>query len=161
MWRPDIPYEACHIGYISNWERRFYQGSTDHRGVPGAPGRVVTLLPQPGSLCWGVAYKVPDREKENVLARLDHREKGGYRREQAAFHGREPDLPAIEVLVYRAAPDNPEYLGPADMQEMARQIQVSHGPSGPNLEYLAQLATFLRQHDLPDEHISELFALTI
>lgn len=158
MWRPDIPYEECRIGYIRGWERRFYQGSTDHRGVPGAPGRVVTLLPKSGALCWGVAFKVPHVETEKVLAQLDHREKGGYQREQVRFDGRDAELPAVEVLVYRAAPDNPEYLGPADMQDMAQQIRVSCGPSGPNLEYLIQLVAFLRRHDLPDAHAHELLA---
>ncbi len=154
IWRPGFSYLEKKTGYIEGWSRKFYQGSTDHRGIPEAPGRVVTLLPKENSTCWGIAYKVCPKEQASILSYLDFREKGGFSRHLVPFQS--SSTVEISALVYVAGIDNPNYLGPAPMIEMAQQIHQAQGPSGSNIEYLLRLAEGLRQIQAKDEHVFEL-----
>ncbi len=158
VWRPSFPFVERRTGFIVGYRRRFWQGSTDHRGVPGAPGRVVTLVPEPGARCWGVAYRLASTESERVLEHLDVREKGGYDRIEIPFlpeGGRDP----ISALLYVATPQNPNYLGPAPLEEIAAQVRRSAGPSGPNSEYVLRLAQFLVEVGADEPHVLELARL--
>ncbi|RUO43630.1 gamma-glutamylcyclotransferase [Aliidiomarina taiwanensis] len=147
IYKVDFDYIERRPARIDHWVRRFWQGSHDHRGTPTAPGRVATLIEQPGASCVGMAYKVsPD-----VFGHLDHREKNGYLRIQTPFHF--SDGTEVEGLVYIAAEDNSAYLGPAPEAEIAAHIARSKGPSGPNDEYLLKLAEALRQLEAQDEHV--------
>lgn len=156
IWRVDFPYAESQIAVIDDYARRFWQGSTDHRGVPGAPGRVLTLIDAPGERCWGRAYRLPEVQASAALAHLDHREKGGYERLSMSIVLASGER--VTGLTYRAAPDNPEFLGPAPVAEMVAQIASSHGPSGSNREYVLELQLELSRLSIDDKHISEIAA---
>jgi glutathione-specific gamma-glutamylcyclotransferase len=157
IWRADFPFEKRRAGFIDGYCRRFWQGSTDHRGVPDAPGRVVTLVPEPGSRCWGVAYGVAASDLERVIELLDLRECGGYtRRELPLFFA---DGEIASALVYFATPDNPNFLGPAPLPQIAAQVLAARGPSGPNPEYVLRLAESITALGADDPHVSSLAEL--
>ena len=92
------------------------------------------------------------------MSYLDYREKGGFQRKQVDFYSDTSDNyhARLGVCVYVAGNDNPNYLGPAPLSVIAQQIFRSIGPSGPNTEYLVELAEGLRAIGVGDEHVFSL-----
>jgi len=149
IWRPDFPFLDSRRAGIDGWSRRFWQGSDDHRGVPGNPGRVLTLIRAPEELCIGCAFLV---ERE-VLGHIDYRERNGYSRYPVEIQF---DDGTADGIVYIAPPSNPAFLGEAPVDQVIAQILQCRGASGTNLEYLLELARELRQLRIHDPHIAEL-----
>jgi cation transport protein ChaC len=160
IWRPDFAYCERTRGYVPGWSRRFWQGSTDHRGLPGAPGRVLTVTPDATGACWGVAYRLDESTLQATLEAIDARERGGYKRHTIDFHcsdgTRSGSWPAV---MYVAGPDNPHYLGPASLDSIADQVRRSHGPSGANYEYVMELDRMLAALGIEDPHVAGVAAL--
>lgn len=154
IFRPGFPHLARERATLRGYARRFYQGSPDHRGTEDAPGRVVTLVEDARAQTVGVVFQIDDAQQEEVLARLDVREQGGYVRRDLTLvldDGRE-----LDALVFYAGPDNAHYLGPASVDEMAAHIAGSVGPSGANVEYLLKLKDALDALDAPCPHINAI-----
>ncbi|QJQ02136.1 gamma-glutamylcyclotransferase [Herbaspirillum rubrisubalbicans] len=151
IFKADFPYLERRPAHIKGWARRFWQASHDHRGTPDAPGRVVTLVPQAGAICAGMAYLITPE----VFAHLDHREKNGYLRLATPISFEDGEQP-VEGLIYIAAEDNAAFAGPASEAEIARQIASAVGPSGRNSEYLLKLAQALRELGAEDRHVFDI-----
>lgn len=157
VWRPAFDFVERRPARLRGFARRFWQGSTDHRGTPEAPGRVVTLVTEPTSSIVGMAYRVDEALWSDVLVQLDHREKGGYVRHAVDLHTFDGEV--LPGLVYLAGVGNADYLGPADPRTIAAQIRSASGPSGPNVEYLFELERWLREHGETEPHVFELAEL--
>jgi cation transport regulator ChaC len=156
VWRPAFEFEDRQRAFVEGWSRRFWQGSTDHRGVPGAPGRVVTLVREPAARCTGMAYRIDAVTSARIVADLDVRERGGYAQVQVPLHRADGGILTDAGLLYIATADNPNYLGPAPLDEIASQVRRSTGPSGSNVEYVLRLAESLRAIEATDRHVFAL-----
>ncbi|WP_371195731.1 gamma-glutamylcyclotransferase [Glaciecola sp. SC05] len=147
IYKVDFAYLEQAQANIYGYERRLWQGSSDHRGTPERPGRVATLIPSENMPCFGMAFRVTPE----VFLHLDHREKNGYLREEVSIvllSGRE-----VRGLVYIAYPDNAAFLGDAPIKDLAKHIFQSKGPSGKNKDYVYDLASSLRACGVNDPHI--------
>lgn len=147
IFKADFPFITRRPASIANWTRRFWQGSHDHRGTETAPGRVATLVPEPGAVCHGMAYLITPE----VFVHLDHREKNGYLR--LATDITFDDGNVEEALVYIATEENAAFLGAASELDIAMHIAGASGPSGPNRDYLNDLAHALRELGKDDAHV--------
>lgn len=157
IWKADFEFVERTPASISGWERRFWQGSHDHRGTADSPGRVVTLIKSPDAHCAGMAYRIAGTRVPSVLDHLDYREKNGYERVNATT--KLAGGTTVDALVYIATPDNFAHLGEADDEHIAAQIHHSIGPSGANRDYLIELHHALVQLGATDHHVARLYAL--
>lgn len=156
-------YIGRYPGYIKGFARRFAQSSNDHRGTPASPGRVATIIhsdewqdyakshpcgaqdafPEDDQV-WGVVYEIAQEHSFAVKAYLDHREKNGYTEERLDVYGPDNKIKFRDVLIYVGRLDNPAFVGPEPLKELAMRIATHAGPSGTNKEYLYQLAEHVR-----------------
>ncbi len=158
IYKVDFPFTEKAPASIKGWQRRFWQGSHDHRGTPQQPGRVVTLIQSALDECMGMAYKV----SQDVFEHLDHREKNGYLRYEVDIYFKElasdssQNAKRKNGLVYIAPEDNEAFLGYAPEHEIAEHIHRSSGPSGHNRDYVFQLAEALQALGDNDEHVVQI-----
>lgn len=150
IWKADFEFIERRPARIEGWSRRFWQGSHDHRGTPEAPGRVATLIADPGAICTGMAYLI----SPEVFDHLDKREKNGYLRELVTIQFTDGDT--AQGLVYIAGPDNEAFLGETTESDIARHIARAVGPSGFNRDYFQHLADALRELGEVDPHIAAI-----
>jgi cation transport protein ChaC len=112
---------------------------------------------QTDSKVWGVAYHIPAEFAKEVTQYLDLREINGYTIHYTEFQPAD-DKSTIRVLVYIGTPDNPQFVGPQDPEELANHILASKGLSGDNKEYLYELHVALQElcKDSKDTHVGDL-----
>ncbi|OKL56892.1 hypothetical protein UA08_08042 [Talaromyces atroroseus] len=158
IWKPPPHFDKRVPGYISGYVRRFWQASTDHRGTPEQPGRVVTVIersfwetlddPQnhlessATSTIWGAAYHIPASHAEEVHDYLDVREIDGYTVHYTPFYtvsaqeGTTTSITAVDSSEIRE--DTPTSAVPSPDQHHHRQhphidsdLSASPPPSHP------------------------------
>ncbi|KAJ5769314.1 hypothetical protein N7520_003873 [Penicillium odoratum] len=201
IWKPPPHYDQRVPGYISGYVRRFwqsdpkltfarvafyFQASTDHRGTPEQPGRVVTVIERQfwetlddplaqlesesdsTGKVWGAAYHIPATHAEEVHDYLDEREIDGYSAHYTPFYpvsgdGSTGELPGQDLIcmVYIGQPTNPQFLreeAQREPQDVAQVISAGHGLSGKNTEYLYLLEKALEGIGLgsADVHVTDL-----
>ncbi|KAB5580949.1 cation transport regulator-like protein 2 [Coniochaeta sp. 2T2.1] len=135
----------------------------------------------PDNKVWGVAYRIEAAHVEEVKEYLDIREINGYTIHYTPFHPASelhPDRTSttspsggasdeevlsrgqhpIKTLVYIGTPDNDQFVGPQDPQQLAEHIYKSQGPSGLNRDYLWGLERSLEElcPESGDEHVRDL-----
>ena len=170
---PELKHCKIKKAYVKGFQRRFWQVSTDHRGTVENPGLVVSLVSdeeykkltgfggQKESICYGLAFEIPEGEENEILRALDYREKGGYKRKMVKMFDVE-EKKEIEGVVYIGEINNPHFAKKGireNIFECARIISVSQGESGRNSDYLRNLEGFLKKNGFIDEYIFLLSSL--
>jgi len=179
-WPKKYPYVSKEISYIRGYRRKFAHKSNDHRGTKENPGRVVTLIKDISGICVGVAYEVSSTNLNPLLEHLDYREKCGYDRIQLSVykyptHGfiltnqNEVDMPSVVKITDSAIlwvgsenpNENPEFVKDEDELVTADIILNSVGPSGKNIDYLLNMASYLRHIGVCDPYVMRMESIVL
>ncbi|CAN8273355.1 unnamed protein product [Cochlearia groenlandica] len=163
VWNPGFSYDEKVLGFIKGYKRVFDLACIDHRGTPENPARTCTLEKDDEAVCWGTAFCVHGGPEEERLAMeyLERREcEYDLKTCVDFFKEDDPLKPAVTgVIVFTSTPDkvsNKYYLGPAPLEDMARQIATANGPCGNNRDYLFLLEKALHDIGHEEEYVIEL-----
>ncbi|KAI9192239.1 hypothetical protein LWI28_019862 [Acer negundo] len=163
VWNPGFDYDEKVMGFIKDYKRVFDLACIDHSGTPEHPARTLTLEKTEGAICYGAAYCVRGGAERERLAMeyLERRECEYDQKTRVEFYKEGDALqPALTgVIVFTSTPDksvNKYYLGPAPLEDMARQIAIASGPCGNNREYLFKLEKALYDIGHEEDYVIEL-----
>ncbi|KAK2659732.1 hypothetical protein Ddye_006265 [Dipteronia dyeriana] len=163
VWNPGFDYDEKIMGFIKDYKRVFDLACIDHRGTPENPARTLTLEKTEGAICYGAAYCVRGgAERERLAMEYLERRECEYDQKTLVEFYKEGDAlqPALTgVIVFTSTPDksvNKYYLGPAPLEDMARQIATASGPCGNNREYLFKLEKALYDIGHEEDYVIEL-----
>ncbi|KAF0935894.1 hypothetical protein E2562_036630 [Oryza meyeriana var. granulata] len=163
IWNPGFDFDEKILGFIKGYKRTFNLACIDHMGTPEHPARTCTLESDDEAICWGIAYCVKGglKKEQEAIKYLEKRECEYDQKISVDFYKEgDSSKPAVTgVLVFASTPDpigNKYYLGPAPLEDMARQIATANGPTGNNRDYLFSMEKALSNICREDDSIIEL-----
>ncbi len=148
MWRPGFDYlEACKAR-VNGVHRAPCIYSWVHRGTKERPGIVLGLAP--GGACVGTAFKIAERDREEVIGYLRARElvTNVYLEveRKAVLESGE----RVSTITYIADTKHEQYAGRLSHADLIHQIKGAKGKSGDNESYILDTAAHLRSMNIRD-----------
>lgn len=103
-----------------------------------------------------MAFQLKRDVFEELLPKLDHREKCGYERNNIPIYDDNDNIIYKEALLYIGPEDGPEFVKNEPIEDTAKIIAYSVGPSGKNTEYLFNLRKALLKLNIKEEYLYNL-----
>jgi len=162
MWNPDFIFEDVQPAHICGYHRRFCLKCDYHRGRPENHGLVLGL--DRGGSCQGLAYKLSVEHLTKALSMLWKREMWV---EDAYLPRRVPvtlknDLESkIKACVFVSNPQSSYYYNEKCRKKAADIIARANGLRGSNFEYLERTVLRLREYNIHDPQIEDIYTHTL
>ncbi|RAK60353.1 gamma-glutamylcyclotransferase [Phenylobacterium hankyongense] len=157
MWRPGFAFAERAAATLHGRRRAFCIYSVHHRGTYARPGLVLGLAP--GGSTRGMAYRIADRDWEEVYAYLLEREQPTETYLEARREVRLADGRRVEALVFLSDIHHPQWAGRLSLERQAELIAGATGLSGRNVDYLRDLVEHLREEGVRDRCMETLLGL--
>ena len=157
MWRPGFAHVETSVARLHGFRRALCIHSHIHRGTPQRPGLVLGL--DHGGSCVGMAFRVLESDREEVMAYLRERElvTNVYRERElnVRLDGSGRQVRAVGYVVDRG---HSQYAGRLDVEDAARRVAGAAGQSGANEEYVLNTLEHMRALGIRDAWLEAVAA---
>ena len=157
MWRPNFKYSEMIPAVINGWQRDMCIISIHYRGTSSKPGLVSGL--KPGGRCQGRAYKVSDKDLNDVVKYLDAREliTNVYTPEYKEIVLKDNRI--VKARVYISNVSHKHYVGNISENEKVNFLTQGIGSEGRSIEYLKNIIEQLSKLEIVDQGLIHLLQL--
>jgi len=162
MWSPGFTYEIQCKAELIGYRRAMCVFSWKSRGTKENPGLVLGLVPEPSSICQGVAFRVPKDSIQDVLDYLMERENTPsecYTPEYVIVHLKGEhgvDCAKVIALCFVSKQDHIQYAGHLTLEQQIQIISKSSGIHGTSLDYLTKTVAALQSLEIEDSSLDLL-----
>lgn len=156
IWNPGFDATEKVLADLHGFHRSFCMASIHYRGTPEAPGLVLALDRQDGTVCSGLAYRVSAETAPTVLQYLRDREliSSAYLEMTENLHL--TDGRVVQAICYVIDRDHHQYRGSLEHEQQAQIIAQAHGPAGSNRDYLHRTVESLTALQIEDQDLNWL-----
>src|SRR3982750_1526736 len=132
MWRPGFEFEERVQARLIGEHRALCVYSFVHRGTPEKPGLVLGL--DRGGACRGIAFRVAEKDRTDVVAYLRAREQvtSVYREVMRSVWRENDARQRVSALAYVVDRGHAQYAGRLSLADQHRHVVHGHGQSGAN-----------------------------
>ena len=136
---------------LPNARRAFVHESKRRWGTPESPCPILGLTE--GGECWGLAFEIPDEDRQAVLRALEKREAAAERRREART-AETPEGP-VDAWVWVSRP--PHGNGATDLETLEARLRAAHGIVGTGVEYVRTVVHAMEPHGIQDSLVDTLW----
>lgn len=148
IWRPGFAHVETSRARLFGYRRALCVASYVHRGTPARPGLVLGL--DRGGSCIGLAFRVPESLREEVMATLRARELVTNVYLERVLPVRLAGGKSVDAVCYVVDRAHEQYAGALDVEHAVARISGAVGQSGPNEQYVLNTVEHLRALSIRD-----------
>src|SRR5438445_11248999 len=156
MWRPGFEFLERIPARLIGEHRALCVYSFVHRGTPEKPGLVLGL--DRGGACRGIAFRVAEKKRADVVAYLREREQvtSVYREVTRSVWLENEARQRVSALAYVVDRGHVQYAGRLSMQDQLRHVLQGHGSSGINRDYVLATVKAIEAEGFRDAPLHQL-----
>jgi len=154
MWSPCFSYREKRLARAHGYHRALCILSTRYRGTHTKPGLVMGLCR--GGSCWGMAFRIGERDVRKALTRLWYREMPRRVYQPRLVPIRLSGGRRLRALAFVADPSHPAYMRELDLHGRARLVAQGIGQRGPNIDYIRNTLNHMHEVGVRDPHLERV-----